>query len=233
MNAQQSEKLRRDIIDTSRAMNAAGINQGTSGNVSARLKDRVFITASCITYDRMELEHVVEMDLEGGYFGDFLPSSEWRMHLDIFRDRAEAGAVVHVHSPCATALSCLRREVPAFHYMIAAAGGGTLRCAEYATFGTAELSQNMLVALEGRSACLLANHGQICLGASLENALALAIEVEALSQQYLLACQAGDPVILDDAEMNRVLVLFNGYGKQPGELAAGEQPAFVPPERRD
>jgi L-fuculose-phosphate aldolase len=226
--------LRRSIVAACREMNALGINQGTSGNISVRLPDRsgFLVTPSGIPYDVMEPAMIVEMDLDGGYRGDVLPSSEWRMHLDILRTRPEAGAVVHTHATHATALSCLRVGIPSFHYMVAAGGGPDIRCADYATFGTPELSARMLEALAGRTACLLANHGMICLGASLQKAMWLAVEVEAMARQYLVARVAGQPVLLDEAEMARVLGLFRGYGKQPDQLAEGETLAFEPPVRR-
>ena len=145
------------------------------------------------------------------------PSSEWRMHLDIYRVRPEVGAVVHVHSPYATTLACLpaiqAAGIPAFHYMIAVAGGHDIRCARYATFGTQALSEAALVALSDRRACLLANHGQMALGADLPQALSLALEVESLSRQYLQALQVGQPVVLPDDEMARVLEAFARYGR--------------------
>jgi L-fuculose-phosphate aldolase len=214
-------------------MNALGINQGTSGNVSVRAGDGFLVTASGIPYDAMEPEHVVEMDLDGGYRGEFLPSSEWRMHLDVYRARPEAGAVVHAHSTYATALACLRVDIPAFHYMVAVGGGPSIRCSSYAEFGTQALSDAMLVALEGRSACLLGNHGQLAFGDDLAKALARAVEVEALSQQYWAARLAGAPALLDEAQMASVLVRFRSYGKQPDELTAAEPPAVAPPTRRD
>lgn len=231
--AKQNSSLKQEIIEACLAMNSTGLNQGKSGNISVRTETGFAITASGIAYDHMVEEHIVEMDLEGGYYGSYLPSSEWCMHLDIFAARPEAQAVVHTHSPHATAVSCLRKDLPAFHYMIAIAGGKSLRCAEYATFGTPELSLNMLAALQNRSACLLANHGLICFGANLESAFALAVEVEALCQQYILACQMGDPIILDDAEMDRVLERFKTYGKQPSELELMGATSNNAPEKRD
>lgn len=228
--------LRRGIIAVCRQMNDLGINQGTSGNVSARLPDdpdRFLITPSGIPYEAMEPDQIVEMDLAGGYWGDYLPSSEWRMHRDIFLHRPEAGATVHTHPIYGTALSCLRLEIPAFHYMIGVGGGDTIRCADYATFGTQALSERMLKALADRSACLLANHGMICFGKNLDKALWLAVEVETLAKQYWHARQGGEPVILPKSEMKRVLALFQGYGKQPGDVRPGETLAFEPPERRD
>lgn len=197
----ETAALRQEIIDTCRAMNGLGINQGTSGNVSARAGEGFLITPSGRPYDSMEPDHIVEMDLDGGYRGDLLPSSEWRMHHDLFAARPEAGAIVHTHSTYATALACTYTEIPAFHYMIGVTGGTSLRVADYATFGTQALSDNMLRALEGRTACLLGNHGMICFGPTLSKALWLAVEVETLAQQYYVACRAGTPSILSEARL--------------------------------
>jgi L-fuculose-phosphate aldolase len=226
-------ELRKKVIETCLNMNASGINQGTSGNVSVRTDDGFLITASGIPYARMKPEHIVEMDLDGGYRGEYVPSSEWRMHLDIFKARPEAKAIVHTHSIHATALSCLRRDIPAFHYMIGVTGGTSLRVSTYAEFGTQALSDAMLKALEERSACLLANHGQICFGPDLDKALWLAIEVETLCRQYWTAMLAGRPVILSDEQMTSVLKRFKTYGKQPRELGKSEATAVIAPIRRD
>lgn len=206
--------LRRAVVDICRRMNAMGVNQGTVGNVSARAKAGFLISPTGVPYDRLAPEQVVAMDLDGGWSGDWRPSSEWRIHAAIYAARPEAGAVVHTHAPHATALSCLRRDVPAFHYMMAVTGGASLRCAEYATYGTPELAANMLRALDGRTACLLANHGAVGFAHSLEAALALMVEVDTLCRQYILARQAGEPVILEDAEMTRILEIFKTYGRQ-------------------
>jgi L-fuculose-phosphate aldolase len=225
--------LRQQVIETCLKMNAEGINQGTSGNVSVRTTEGFLITASGIPYHKMKPYHVVEMDLDGGYRGDFLPSTEWRMHLDIFRHRPEAQAIVHTHSIYATALACLRKEIPAFHYMVGVGGGATIRCSDYAEFGTQALSATMIKALEGRKACLLANHGQIAFGPSLEKALWLAGEVETLSHQYWAALQGGRPIVLKARQMTTVLARFKTYGKQTDELAKGDAPAVEAPVRRD
>ena len=209
-------RARQAIIDTCLRMNAAGLNQGTSGNVSTRCVGGMLITPSGVPYSETDSSQIVLVAEDGSWSGDWKPSSEWRMHLDIYRARPEAQAVVHVHSTHATALSCLRRGIPAFHYMVAVAGGHDIRCANYATFGTQALSDAMLAALDGRSACLLANHGQIASGPSLDKALWLAGEVEALAQQLVAAESLGRPVILPDEEMERVLTLFRDYGRQPG-----------------
>lgn len=234
MSPRDTTDLRRALIDACLAMNALGINQGTSGNISARIpdSDRFLITPSGIAYDRMSVDQIVEMDLEGGYYGDLLPSSEWRMHHDIYRTRPDAGAVVHTHANYCTALSCLRLSIPPFHYMIGVGGGTDIRCADYATFGTQALSDHMLVALADRKACLLANHGMICLRENLDKAMWLAVEVETLAKQYWIARQAGEPVLLDAEEMKGVLARFATYGKQPHELGDTDAPAVEPPVRR-
>lgn len=206
-------QLRKAIIATARAMNALAINRGKSGNVSARWKDGFLVTPSGLAYDRTRPADIAFVDREGRARGRLAPSSEWRFHHDIYRTRADARAVVHTHSSFATTLACLGRGVPAFHYMIAVAGGNSIRCAPYATFGTQQLSDHALAALEGRKACLLANHGMIAIGESLHQALALAVEVEALCEQYWRALQIGQPNLLSDEEMAVVLAKFKTYGR--------------------
>lgn len=225
-------KLRKEIIATCLEMNELGINQGTSGNVSARIPGGFLITASGVPYKKMKPEHIIEMDLDGGYYGDYLPSTEWRMHLDIYKHRPEAGAVVHTHSTYATALATLRESIPAFHYMIGVGGGSSIRCSDYAEFGTEELSATMLKALAERSACLLANHGQICFAANLSKALWLAGEVETCAHQYWAARVFGKPVLLSETEMSSVLARFKTYGKQPKDMKPGEAAAVVGPVKR-
>jgi L-fuculose-phosphate aldolase len=233
MSQNKYQDLCQHVITTCQKMNSVGINQGTSGNVSVRAGDGFLISASGISYDTMQTQHVVQMDLDGGYLGPVLPSSEWRMHMDLYREFSGAGAVVHTHSTYATALACLGAEIPAFHYMIAAAGGNSLRCAKYASFGTEALNKNMMVAMAQRKACLLANHGMICFDTSLDRALALAVEIEALCKQYFIACQAGSPIILSDREMKDIIDRFQSYGKQPEDMSGSERPAFEAPVRRD
>ena len=208
-------ELRREIIATALAMNARGINRGKSGNVSARIEGGFLVTPSGLAYESMSPEDIVAMTPAGEPRGSLLPSSEWRFHRDIYASRADVGAIVHAHSPFATTLACLGRDIPAFHYMIAVAGGKDIRCAPYATFGTQELSDQALAALKARKACLLANHGMIAVGATPAAALALAVEVEALAEQYWRALQIGAPNLLSDAEMNVVLAKFESYGQQP------------------
>jgi L-fuculose-phosphate aldolase len=204
--------LCRQIIATAQAMNALGINRGKSGNVSARWQEGFLITPSGLPYEQTRPADIVFVDGTGHAHGRLAPSSEWRFHHDIYRSRTDAGAVVHTHSSFATTLACLGRDVPAFHYMIAVAGGSSIRCAPYATFGTQQLSDHALAALEGRKACLLANHGMIALEQNLQKALALAVEVEALCEQYWRALQIGQPNILPDGEMALVLEKFRTYG---------------------
>ncbi|CAK0813696.1 unnamed protein product [Prorocentrum cordatum] len=219
-------------------MNAMGINQGTSGNASCRVPGGFLVTASGVPYDKMTTEHIVFVSLEPGYYGSFLPSSEWRMHFDIYQRVPEAQAVVHAHPTYCTALSCQRRDIPAFHYMVAAAGGKEIKCSRYATFGTQELSDSMLEALGSRRSCLLGNHGMICHGASLRKALWLANETECLARQYMSALSTGvSPAILSDEEMDVILAKFKSYGKQPDAVALlsdfERRHAIDTPRRRD
>lgn len=206
-------ELRASIIATARKMNDAHINQGKAGNVSARFGNGYLITPSGLPYEETTLDDIVFMNYNGDSVGTRTPSSEWRFHQDIYIARSEMGAVVHAHSPYATALACLHMEVPAFHYMVAVAGGKNIPCAPYATFGTQALSDHVVHALKKRNACLLANHGMIAIGANLRNALALAIEVETLCAQYWRALQIGKPILLSDAEMDVVLEKFTTYGQ--------------------
>ena len=226
-------ELRREIIETARALPIKGLTKGTSGNVSARTEEGFLVTPSGIPYADLSEDLIVAMDLEGTYAGDTLPSSEWRMHMDIYKAKPGAGAVVHCHSPRATALACLNRGIPAFHYMVALAGGDRIDCAPYATFGTSALSKVMIEALGDRSACLLANHGQIACGPTLKKALGVADGVEELADQYLSALSVGEPDILDDGEMTEILRKFKNYGKQPDEMDAAHGAAFDLPVRKD
>lgn len=208
-------ELRGEIIRVCREMNALRINQGMSGNVGLRVPGGLLISPSGRPYDGLRPEDIVFMHEDGRVpEGQRKPSSEWRMHRDVLVARPQAMAIVHVHAPSATAISCLRRSIPAFHYMVAVAGGDSIRCADYATFGTEALAQNALKALEDRTACLLANHGMLALGSSASEALALAVEVEALADQYRRALQIGEPVLLPPEEMQRVLAAFADY-QQP------------------
>lgn len=208
-------ELRQAVIDNCLRMNAMGINQGTSGNISARYKDVMLMTPTGVPYDELEVEDVAAMTLTGKH-GDFKgpkqPSSEWRFHLDIMRARDDVHAIVHTHSMFATTLAIANKGIPACHYMIAAVGGPTVRCADYATFGTQELSDNALVALEGRNGCLLANHGMIVTGPNLKKTLWLASEMETLARQYYMSLSIGGPVILPDDEIDRVQEKFKTYG---------------------
>jgi L-fuculose-phosphate aldolase len=216
--------LRREIIDACRSMNAAGINQGTSGNISARRGGTLLITPSGVPYDELEPGDIAAMPIEGAYGsweGPMRPSSEWRFHLDIIRARPEVGAVVHAHSTYCTALAICGREIPAMHYMIAAAGGPGIRVAPYATYGTKALSDNALKALEGRSCCLLANHGMIATGSTLKRAMWLAVELETLARQYYLSLAIGGPNILSDGEIEHVIQRFKDYGPR-GRTAPAE-----------
>jgi L-fuculose-phosphate aldolase len=206
--------LRAEVLAIARAMNAAGINRGAAGNVSARDGNGFIITPTGMAYDECVPEDMVKVGADGTATGKRKPSSEWRFHRDIYAARPEAGAIVHTHSPFATALACQELEIPPFHYMIARFGGNTVRCAAYATFGTQKLSDAMLVALKDRCACLMAHHGMVVFGADLKEALELAIELESLCEQYWRVLQLGEPKLLPADEMARVLDKFKDYGKQ-------------------
>jgi len=209
--------LRTAIVATARAMGAAGINRGRAGNVSARLAragcDGFLVTPTGFRYDVMGAGDIVFVAGDGTASGPYRPSSEWRFHRDIYRERPDVAAIVHTHAPFATTLACLDRGIPPFHYMVARAGGRDVRCAPYATFGTQALSDHAVRALEDRRACLLAHHGMIAVGPSLEAALELAIEVETLAEMYWRALQIGEPALLSDAEMAVVLDKFRSYGQ--------------------
>ncbi|TXL64355.1 class II aldolase [Zeimonas arvi] len=215
-------------------MGALGLNAGRAGNVSLRwhrggpLGAGMLVTPAATPYESMSADDIVWLPLataEGGAVPSGhpakRPSSEWRMHRDVYQARPEAGAVVHVHSPAATALACLprvqREGIPAFHYMVAVAGGADIRCAPYRTFGSPELSHAAAEALRDRRACLLANHGTIAIGATLAAALELSNEVESLARMYALALQLGEPVILPADEMARVQALFASYRPAPDQ----------------
>jgi L-fuculose-phosphate aldolase len=209
--------LRQALVEASLELVACGFNRGTSGNIGVRCGARLLVTPSGVTARRLTPQAMVLVAPDGQVLGSGRPSSEWRFHRDILAARTDVHAVVHVHSPFATALACLGLEIPPFHYMIAAAGGTTIRCAPYALFGTQELSDHALAALRERKACLLANHGMIALGRDLEDAIAVCVEVESLCEQYWRARQLGEPRHLTDDEMRRVLEKFKTYGRQAPE----------------
>ena len=228
----QAEKaLRREIVARCREMNASGINQGTSGNISVRLGERMLITPSAIPCDRLEPETIVSMALDGDGVreGPLRPSTEWRFHLDLLRERPDAHAVVHAHPPYCTTLAIARKEIPACHYMVAAFGGNNVRCAGYATFGPRTLSDLAVEAMEGRTACLLANHGMIAIGETLAKAMWRAIELETIARQYYLSLLIGGPVLLSDAEIERTHRGFASYGLQED---TGGSPERKAPSRR-
>lgn len=203
---------RQSIIDACRRMNTLGINQGTSGNISIRHGDGLLITPTSTPYETMRPEQIVHMGPDGSHDPSQRPSSEWRFHRDILKARPDVEAVVHAHPIYCTALAIMGMEIPPVHYMVACAGGDTIRCAPYATFGTQELSDHAVRALEERLACLLAHHGMIAVGPSLAKAMWLAIEVETLARQYHAALQIGKPPILSKEEIEKVRVLMAGYG---------------------
>ena len=205
--------LREALLASARALTTTGLNVGSSGNASVRTASGMLITPSGCAPESAIAADMVPLALDGVHTGPLAPSSEWRFHAALYAHRAEAGAIIHTHAPFATALACQRRAIPPFHYMIARFGGDTVRCADYATFGTAALSDHVITATEERNACLMANHGMVVFGRDLEQALALALEFETLCEQYWRTLQLGPPVLLNPAEMDDAIERFKSYGK--------------------
>jgi len=209
--------LREDIVAQCRALNASGLNQGTSGNISVRHGERMLISPSAIPYDRMTPQMIVSValrDADGAYDGPLKPSTEWRFHRRILLERPGTAAVVHAHPAHCTALAMARRDIPACHYMIAAFGGNSVRCAGYAPYGTDALAELAMQAMAGRTACLLANHGMIAVGETLAKAMWRAVELEALARHYILSLAVGGPVLLSDEQIAETLEGFGHYGLQ-------------------
>lgn len=206
-------ELRHSLLDIVAKLEDKGFNHGSSGNVSCRFYDDILITPTGGNSGNLEPERLVRLDRDGETVGDGIPSSEWHMHLAILNAYPHVQAVIHTHADACVALSCLAKPIPAFHYMIASFGGNDVPCAPYATFGTRALADGAVAALATRKACLLANHGMIVVGASLQQAFDLTVKVETLARQYILARQAGEPAILPDDEIVRVLERYKGYGR--------------------
>ncbi len=204
--------MRESLLTNFKKLAELGLNKGTSGNASVRIDKGFLVTPSGMNVDKMSAASMVEVDMTGKTISAGKPSSEWRFHRDIYQAKPEVHGIVHTHSMFATSLSCLRQDIPPFHYMIAVAGGKDIRCAEYALFGTQKLSDAAIVALQDRKACLLANHGMIALGKTLDQAVSVAAEVETLCEQYWRALQVGQPQILSDQEMADVFEQFKDYG---------------------
>jgi len=217
MSALTHLALRQGIIDTCREMNASGLNQGTSGNVSHRVEGGMLITPTSLPYDQMQPEDIVEMAFDASYEGRRLPSSEWRFHRDILKNRPDVNVVLHTHSVYSTTLAVHEKGIPCFHYMVAVAGGTDIRCAPYACFGTQELSDHALKALEDRTACLLGHHGLIVLAENFARAMWRAVEVEVLAKMYVHALAIGEPPRLTEAQMAQVIEQMRrmSYGQAP------------------
>ena len=211
------DALRSGMVATCREMNRIGLNQGTSGNLSHRIPDGFLITPTSLPYERMGPEDIVAMGFDATFEGRHRPSSEWRFHRDILRARPDQNVVLHTHSTYATTLAVHERAVPAFHYMVAVAGGTNIRCAPYACFGTQDLSDHALAALQDRSACLLGHHGLIVLADTFERALWRAVEVETLAKMYVHALAIGEPPRLTEAQMHQVIEQMRrmSYGQAP------------------
>ena len=219
-------ELRSGIVETCREMNRIGLNQGTSGNLSHRIPDGLLITPTSLPYDRMRAGDIVAMGFDGSYDGPHRPSSEWRFHRDILKNRPDANVVLHTHSIYATTLAVHERAIPAFHYMVAVAGGAEIRCAPYACFGTQDLSDHALDALRDRTACLLGHHGLIVLADTFERALWRAVEVETLAKMYVHALAIGEPRRLSETEMAQVIEQIRrmSYGEAPDLDGVADSP---------
>ncbi len=216
-------QLRQALVENCHALERLNVNQGTSGNLSARCGSSMLITPSAVPYDRLTPAMIAKMPIKGDYgawSGPLPPSSEWRIHLDIMRAKPEVGAVIHTHALHATTLSLLHKPIPAVHYMIAAFGGPTIRCTKYAPFGSKELSEAVLEGLVDRQGVLLGQHGMVVTGRDLGQALWRAVELETLAKMYLLALSVDRPFILADDEIMRTVEKFKTYGYQPEKLAA-------------
>lgn len=212
----REREKRQSIIDHCLEMNASGLNQGTSGNISVRHEDGLLITPTSMPYQAMTPEDIVFLDADDVPHGPHRPSSEWRFHRDILRARPDANAVVHAHPTYCTTLAIMGREIPPVHYMVAVAGGLNIRCAPYAIYGSEELSGHAVEALKDRKACLLDHHGMIAIGSSLPQAMWLAVEVETLARQYHGCLQLGEPPLLSDRQIQDVIDKIAGYGRTDG-----------------
>lgn len=212
-----SERLRRSLVATMQEMEAVGLNSGTAGNASVRWGERFLVTPSGIPAARLTPESIVEIDRTGAFEGDFRPTSEWRMHVELLAGRPDMNAAVHCHSRYATTLACAGKSIPPLHYMTAVSGGPEIRIAPYALFGTEALARSAIETLEGRRACLMANHGQIALGRTLPEALTIAREVEVQASFYYGTLAIGGPTLLSDEQMNAVFEAFLTYGQKPAK----------------
>ncbi|MDA9744564.1 class II aldolase/adducin family protein [Candidatus Pelagibacter sp.] len=208
---------RKEVIKYSIKLNTTNLSPLRSGNISVRSTENsvegFLITPSGKKYDTLKEEDIVFVSSDGNHDTNLKPSSEWRFHKDIYLKKSDAKAIVHAHSPHASAVSAHRKDIPAFHYMIALAGGDSIKCAKYATFGTQELSDNIIDALENRKACLMSNHGQVAFGENLESAFELAEELENICHQYINTIKLGDPKILSSSEMDVILEKVKNYKK--------------------
>ena len=203
--------LKHSVVSTIHQLCDSGLISGTSGNISCRAKDGFLITPSAIKYSELKPEMIVLVNMDGNYTGDYKPSSEWRIHRDLYQAQPETNAVIHTHSNYCSVLACSHREIPPFHYMVAMAGGKKVPCSDYATFGTEELSKNIIKAIDGYNACIMANHGAVFTASNLASAYDLALEIEQLAQQYCELLKIGDIKLVDDAEMDHILDKFKAY----------------------
>jgi L-fuculose-phosphate aldolase len=212
------KNLKEEVIKFAKKLNTTNLSPLRSGNISVRAKvnnfDGFLITPSGKKYETLKTDEIVFVSLNGEYDNGQIPSSEWRFHQDIYLNKERAKAIVHAHSPYAIAVSALGKPIPAFHYMVAIAGGENIRCSKYATFGTRDLSKNIINALENRKACLMSNHGQVAFGENLDEAFELSEEIENICHQYIITLRVGKPRILSSQEMKNVLNKIKNYKKE-------------------
>ena len=212
------EEARQQLVDAMRTLDARGLNRGTSGNLSVRFASGMFVTPSGVTPDRLTADLMVFVDSDGCVAaGSARPSSEWRMHMGLYQRRADSNAIVHCHARHSTILACAHREIPPLHYMVAVSGGASVPVAPYATFGSEELAEGVVQTLDGRFACLMANHGLIALGPKLPVAMAIAEEIEEQAAVYCGTLAIGGPKQLDASEMNRIIGAFRQYGQRDAD----------------
>lgn len=210
-----TEHLRQSLVDGSLSAEELRLNAGTSGNISVRCEGGMLITPTGIAPKLLRTSSIVMMDLDGNWSGDIVPSTEWALHAAIYKARPEVEAIVHAHPDYCVALSCMRQSLPPFHYMIASFGGDDVRCSRHETFGSMELADATVEALEGRNVCLLANHGMVAVGKSVTEALSRTQKLENLARQYTLCRSVGEPVLLTDEELVSVKARYKTYGIQP------------------
>ena len=206
-----TNRIKIKIVNSLKYLKKKNLNIGSEGNISIRYKDGFLISPSAIDPEKLKVNDIPFVDLNGNHFGSRAPSSEWRMHMLLYLKKSDVKAISHSHSFWSSSLSCLRKKIPSFHYMIAEFGGDDIKCAKYATFGTSSLAKNVLKALENRKGCLMENHGQLTIGETIEEAISLTESLEKLSKQFFMCNLSKSVKLISKNEMSKVLSLFSEY----------------------